>query len=486
MAKFYRRMFFWIFFLLFFITTPLAIYYSQGYRFDRLKKIFIHSGSITIKSIPSSVNIYLNGELQSPRALDIINNSITLNGLRPGLYNLRVTADGYENWEKNIEVHSGVSTEFWNVFLPPLNPAIQQLAATNLQKYFLSPFGKKIAYVKKNGDQLEIWSLDVKNNGSDIIFSRAGLDFPDNPLENTEWNFKEKLLVSPVTINGQKDFLVLDSEKNQNPALLSELTGLSGLVQARWSPNDQKMIYFMAKSNLEEGNNLYRINIDTNTPETILQNIKAYDVSSNAVYFLRQNNIIYKTSLEGNSENQIAIAPIPLTDENARPHLIVYDDDRQAVISESGEFFIRNNSETDSTRKIGDGVLGVQFSDDGKKILYWTNNEISVLYLRKWEVQPRREENEIEQIVRFSTPLKNVFWYRDYEHIFFSTQKRAKIIELDARDHRNIFDILKYDSDDFMSSYDSANGVYYFIDQAEGENKLFYLNIPEQTGFFGI
>ena len=75
MAVFYRKLFFWIFVLLFLATTPVAILYSQGYRFDQYKKIFIHSGSITVKSTPASVNIYLNGKLQSSSAFNIINNS---------------------------------------------------------------------------------------------------------------------------------------------------------------------------------------------------------------------------------------------------------------------------------------------------------------------------------------------------------------------------------------------------------------------------
>ena len=123
----YRKLFFWLAFVLFLATAPLAILYSQGYRFDQYKRIFIHSGSVTVKSVPASVNIYLDGELQPSGSLDIINNSLTVNGLRPGNYNLRLTAEGYNDWEKNIEVHSGVSTEFWNVFLVPQNADPQVL-----------------------------------------------------------------------------------------------------------------------------------------------------------------------------------------------------------------------------------------------------------------------------------------------------------------------------------------------------------------------
>ncbi len=485
MAAFYRHLFFWVFAILFLFTTPVAILYSQGYRFNQYQGIFIHSGSITVKSTPSSINVFLNGQLQPSGRLGMINNSTTLNGLRPGTYNLKVTADGYKDWEKNIEVHSGVSTEFWNVFLPQKDYSPKELNAEDVQRYFPSPFGKKVAYFKKNAENLEIWSLDMKKNESTLIFSKPGLDFSTDLLENAEWDSNEQMLIAPIRSNGKKDFLILDSENVQAPALLSEMTSLSDLDRARWSSDNQETIYFTAVSKEDSKKNLYRISLGTKDTEIISENVKAYDLSGKYIYFLKQNDIIYKSDLNGKGEKQMTVEAIPFSDPNEQSRLIVYDDDRQVVISERGQLFVHNNATTETLRKIGDDVLGAQFSDDGKKLLYWNNNEIEVLYLRVWDVQPRRSENETQQIIRFSTPIKNVFWYRDYEHIFFSTQNKLKIAELDQRDHRSVFDILGYNSENFTSSYDAANGIFYFLDEINGKRKFFYLNIPLQPGFFG-
>jgi hypothetical protein len=487
MAIFYRKLFFWIFVLLFLTTTPVAILYSQGYRFDQYKKIFIHSGSITVKSTPASANIYLNGKLQSSSAFNIINNSTTINGLRPGNYDLRISADGYGTWEKNVDVHSGVSTEFWNIVLAPQKNTPKELSADGALRYFPSPFGKNVAYVKKNADILEIWSIVRSSNASTLILSQKDFDFSSDTFENIEWNTKETLFIVPVEHNGKSDFIVLDSTKTQDPIFLSQITGLSGMDHVRWSPANQNEIYFVAKDDSGTQSNLYRMDLGVGKPEIILEGIKSYDLSKNSIYFLQQNNIVYKTDLDGKNEDQLVLAPIDLFDADEKTRLIAYDDNRQAIVSESGELYVHNNGETtgDTLKKIADGIKSVQFSNDGKKLLYWSDNEINVLYLRKWDVQPRREENEIQQIVRISSPVKNVFWYRDYEHIFFSTQNSVKIIELDSRDHRAADDIFKYNSENFLSSYDGANGIYYYIDEIEGTRKLFYLYIPAQTNFFG-
>ena len=89
MKKHIRRILFWLLFLLFLVTTPIAMLYSQGYRFDQKRMIFVHSGSITLKSLPTSVNVFVDGKPQSTNNLDIINNSVTVGGLRPGNYQHR-------------------------------------------------------------------------------------------------------------------------------------------------------------------------------------------------------------------------------------------------------------------------------------------------------------------------------------------------------------------------------------------------------------
>jgi hypothetical protein len=487
MTIIYRKLIFWIFVILFLTTTPVAILYSQGYRFDQYRKIFIHSGSITVKSTPANANIYLNGKLQSAGALSMINNSITINGLRPGGYNLKVTIDGYGTWEKSVDVHSGVSTEFWNVFLAPQSLSSKELTAEGVERYFPSPFGKNVAYVKKNGENLEIWSLVVKSNAPTLLFSQKDFNFSADALENIEWNTKETSMIVPVTNSGKNDFIILDSANGQAPIFLSQVTGLSDMDHVRWSPANQNEIYFVAKADGGSQDNLYSMDLDAKKPEVILEGIKAYDLSSSSIYFLEQNNILYKTDLDGKNGNQLVLVSINFSGNDEKTRLIAYDDSRQAIISESGELYVHNNGEStgDTLKKIADGIKSVQFSNDGKKILYWNDNEISVLFLRKWDVQPRRAENETQQVVRLSSPIKNVFWYRDYEHIFFSTQNSVKIIELDSRDHRAMDDIFKYNSENFLSSYDSANGIYYYVDEINGTRKLFYVYIPAQTNFFG-
>lgn len=487
MRKIYRRVIFWVFFVLFVVSAPAAILYSQGYRFDQYRQIFIHSGSITVKSIPSSANVYLNGELQTGNSLDIINNSFTLNGLRPGDYTIRVSANGYRDWEKQVGVHSGISTEFWSVFLAPDNPPVKELSASNVERFFPSPFGKHIAFVSHEQDKLKIFSYDGKNDETLAIFEGADLEFSKNKFENIEWNFKERLLVAPVLQGEKRDYLISDTEKQFDPALLSNLAGikLQDFHGARWSPDDQWTFYFLARNAENSPQILYSYNVSTKKLTEIASDALSFDFSNNNIYLVRTNNVIYKIDLEGKEIGQITLSPVSEKELGNRCRLIVYDDNRQAVISEDGMLFVYNNDTNDIIRQIADNVIDIQFSDDGKKLLFWNNNEIDVLFLRPWEVQPQRKENEIQKILRSSAPLENVFWFRDYEHVLFSSNNKIKIIELDPRDHRTSMNIFENNLESFSAAYDSRSNNYYYVGDGTAPATLYQMQLLPRPSFFG-
>ena len=483
MRKTFRRILFWLLVLLFLVTAPVAILFSQGYRFDQNKMIFVHSGAITLKSLPASVNIFLDGKLQSGKNLDIINSSMTVGGLRPGNYHVEASLDGYSRWAKNVEVHSGLSTEFWNVVLAPQKMAVSELESRNVNRFFPSPFGKKTAYLENIDENISLWMTNFKENNTRPIFTGNDAFFSKDKHENLEWNFKEDLILAPVVRNGQRDYLVASSEGNIEPSYLSDLAKMKGMLKARWSPKEKNVVYFIAQDS-EKVSNLYSFSLDDSTLELLIPEISVYDLSRSSIFFLQKNNIPFKSDLDGGNLIQINDRPFTNSEIGENGRLIVYDEDRQVLISENGELYVRNNGGEDLLKKIGDGILGAPFSDDGKKLLFWSENEISVIFLRKWEVQPYRAENEIQTIMRLSTPVDNVFWFRDYEHIFFSVKNKIKLVELDSRDHRTILDIFENNLAEFPAVYDSGNGYYYFVKDSNGEKKISYFALPEKTGFF--
>ena len=173
---------------------------------------------------------------------------------------------------------------------------------------------------------------------------------------------------------------------------------------------------------------------------------------------------------------------------NPNYRLIIYDEKRIVLINnETRKLYIYNTGDKDNYfRFLSQEAEGIQFSNDGKKLLYWTKWEIFVYFTRDWDVQPIRSENELRNITRFSEELKNVQWSKDYEHIIFTTGEEIKIIEADYRDRCNLLNIIKLNSTASYVIADFSQSKLYFTDTRDGNSYLYFIDFPEKTGFLGI
>jgi len=88
---------------------------------------------------------------------------------------------------------------------------------------------------------------------------------------------------------------------------------------------------------------------------------------------------------------------------------------------------------------VAESVLGFMVAGNESRILWWTRNEIWVLWLRNTDSQPYRSEGERQAITRFSVPILRAAWFRDIEHIVADLGNQSyRIIETDARGGTNI------------------------------------------------
>ncbi|MFZ2834734.1 MAG: carboxypeptidase-like regulatory domain-containing protein, partial [Candidatus Moraniibacteriota bacterium] len=117
MEKIKRTLFFWSLVLIFCIVTPIIVFQAKGYRFDWHRGVFVFSGTISFKANPQNISAQLNGVLSENKRINRINGAFNISGLLPDDYNLKISAPDFYPWDKKIDVHSGITSEFWNVVL---------------------------------------------------------------------------------------------------------------------------------------------------------------------------------------------------------------------------------------------------------------------------------------------------------------------------------------------------------------------------------
>jgi hypothetical protein len=437
-----RRIIFFFFLFSFFASAGLVTFFTLGYRYNFERNILVYTGSATVKSNPETVTIIVD---KQPGKADIhqLNGSYHITGLKPGEHFLEVNADGYQTWSKKFIVNSKISTEFWNVTLARTDYSKTSYPTDPVNKVFPSPKSSLLAFVSLHDSGFSVNTLDIATQEAAVIFNTPHYVFDRRDKENIEWSIDADYVSVPAIKDNRKSYLIVNTV-TKDVFNLGDIAQLDGLRTVRWDSSRNTVLFAIAESTLYE--------IDIAQPETkriLSSNVHTYDISGNDLYILEiaPSNIIYKTSL-GSDANPIILTSLPFDDDIddlSHSSLIAYDENRLTVINYStGKLFVYNKIDPEHmhTFRIDRGAAGTQFSDDGKKMLYWTDKELFVYFTRDWDTQPIRQAHSSITLGRFSQNIANVHWSKDYEHATFSVNGTIKLIELDPRGEKSIMDIV--------------------------------------------
>jgi hypothetical protein len=465
------------------ITATTIIGYAFGYRFSFKNGVFVYAGSITVKTTPQDMDVYINGVLMPSKNLNRLNNSFHIGGIVPGNYRLEVKAPDHQTWSKNISVHSGVSTEFWNIILAQNSYGREDYDTPGIQKFFISPRKNLAAFSQQIDNQFFVKIFDPGTLEINQVFVADDYTFTNDNKENIEWSPQAHRIIIPAIKNdeGYKNYFIVTLDTNEI-LNLKELTGMDNLSHVRWDPKNKDVLFYMSNDTL------YRLDLDNPEEKQIIsERISSYDLSSDGLYYFQlPEGIVYRTDFNGsNNPTQITnAAPDDMNDNSYQ--IIVYDEDRITFLNNNDHnlYVFNRGKEGIYFRKLSDDAQGSQFSDDGKKLLYWTDHEMSVYFVRKWEAQPAMSENDNISITRLADPIQNVQWTRDYEHILFTNNKKIKLIEIDNRDHRNMMDVLTLNDDSSLLVNNFTDSKLYYTEKNDqGQNTLHAIYFPERNTF---
>ncbi len=105
-----RIIYFIFFFFVFVVVAPLFILDAKGYRFSLKDVIKVsQTGGIYVGVDQSGLEIYVNGELV--RKTSIVQKSIFIQDLKPETYEVKVSKDGLQTWNKSLKVFPEIVTE---------------------------------------------------------------------------------------------------------------------------------------------------------------------------------------------------------------------------------------------------------------------------------------------------------------------------------------------------------------------------------------
>jgi len=298
--------------LLFFIITPLIIFYSFGYRFDFETKKIVATGGIYVKASPLGTDVIVDSN--TDKKTSIFSTYVFVQNLLPKQHSVLIKKEGYFDYFKNLNVKEKEVTKLERVTLFKKNPTFEVLPTNTL-----SPFTKPIAiknFTLKNNNLYakEIIAPILKNviafteNGNLTWLATDGFLYSSNlngenvekltqvPLTISKNNTYEILIFNKnIFIKENKDLLMLDQNTKSFINIAKQIQGV------KISPDNKKIAYYSDNEIF-----IYYLNYDNQDSYSHNEKItlNKYSEKINSLFWINDDYLLLKL------ENKIVITEI--------------------------------------------------------------------------------------------------------------------------------------------------------------------------------
>lgn len=161
-------------------------------------------------------------------------------------------------------------------------------------------------------------------------------------------------------------------------------------------------------------------------------------------------------------------------------------DNRSYIYHMTKSGLYRSNMDGTNLKKLSlysdwpEKILGKKFSRDGKKFLYFNENNIWVVYLVSRDLVKDGELAYVEKLLKTPGSIRDVFWHSGSNHIVFAVNKDINVIELGSGGEKNIVTLHRCKKSAEGLYYDENNDSLYFNDTYEGKERLYRIELREK------
>jgi hypothetical protein len=427
MTKKSRTILFFICLFLFLTVSPLAILYSQGYRFDFSPesdgRIITKTGGFFVKVQPRQAEIYINDQLKEKT--DFLFGSAFIKNLLPKKYKFTIKKEGFLSWEKTLEVREKSVTEAKSITLFSDNIPFTFLYE-GVKKFWLFSDGKKIITEEKDSAKPENWALKIYD---------------------LEKNVKSQLITEGSIYSKGAELINLEFSKNQLEVYLT--VGLKEQLKS-------------FSLDLSKATPVLKEKATTTAPNNVI----AYQKNDNEIFYLDDMGFVFSGDANFLAKEKLNSQAFPIKQETEYK-IEVFSD---YVFLWEGKTIYLLNAQTESFEKLIEQAEGLKISPDGQKIAYFSDSEIWILFLREILEQPPKKAGEKTFLARFSEKINDLVWLNP-DYLAFSAGNKIKISEIDNRDKLNIYDIGEFANPNIIFS--STDNKLYLL----SEEKL-YSSVP--------
>lgn len=199
--------------LILLLATTMVVLYGRGYRlgFQKSGPQLSKTGTLQAKSTPTGAQVYIDGHLTKATDNDII--------LTPGKYTVRISKDGYNDWQKDVQIEREIVSSA-NALLFPKAPTLQSISTLGVESAVIDPTGTKIAFriasnsAKKNG----IYIFEMTNRPFPVLVGQNGsTQIVDETIDTFSqakltWSPDGKQILASIPLGESSTYYLLKSD----------------------------------------------------------------------------------------------------------------------------------------------------------------------------------------------------------------------------------------------------------------------------------
>ncbi|MBL7156140.1 MAG: hypothetical protein ISS87_00865 [Candidatus Pacebacteria bacterium] len=444
--------------ILFLITAPSVILYSQGYRFDFKSKKIEKTGAFYFKIAPKQAEVYVNNQLE--KRTDAFFNSAFIENLLPDKYFVEISKQDYLSWKKNLNVEKGKVTESKNIFLIPKTIKFETISK-KVKDFLFSPNKKTMVLIQDvfDDENKDIWTLksyDVEKNIKSYLVNENEISVEqaqEITLSGISWFYDNKNIILKISNNENIEYLALDLSKN--PIFIKPLN-LENINNLQAHPDNNQKVFFQKPD--KDLTSIFEFNLEDGTDNLFLDEIVAYKAVKQGIFSLSEKGFLQKTDFSGNTQN-LNVNPFPLKEKQ---NYEIYVFDSNIFLKQDNSLFYFDE-QIKMFEKISGNVKSFSVSADEKKIYFSNDYEVWIMFLKEELSQPQREKQEKLLLAEFSEKIENIFWFNSH-HLIFNIGNKIKIMEIDDRDELQIWDLVEFNNPKIYWNQDNRK-LYILTDE---------------------
>jgi len=293
-----RRIFFYLFIVLYLILCPWTILYALGYLYrPGAEQGIVKTGLISLSTVPPGASVYVGKSRYTQKT------PATLRDLLPGDYPVRLVLKHYRPWRETLPVEAEKATLLEKILLLPDTWKEEIILKDSFETLIPLP-GNEVFLLGKGSRLGEMWVYDWKRETI-------------RPLLPTASPFREAKLLAYFSVRESPCLLLRVDFKQRGRYLWLEiekeetiLRDLSNLFPERplwvaWDPRDKEQLFAFYNDGY-----LNRLEIASKAiyPKVLI-NLRGFGLWDRAIYVLTEDNTFERTDLGGRAKRSFSRKP---------------------------------------------------------------------------------------------------------------------------------------------------------------------------------